>query len=160
MAIGYCIHKSLGVVVVTLRGDVDPMEHLDSIGAYARDPDFEPRHNILYDLDGCRLPHHGFAEMRAIAMNSRRSFLAHSEQVRHACYVTDDVAFGMCRMLQMLLDDVPWETEIFRSRSEALNFMRLDVAHPDYAAFVESWMGRRDVHSAFALPHTAAAGAY
>lgn len=143
LGIGYRIHKSLGAVVVTLRGDVDPLEHLDSIAAYAQDPDFEPSQSILFDLDGCRFPNHGYAEMRAVAMKSRRTFLAQSANVRHACFVTDDVTYGMCRMLQMLLDDAPWETEIFHSRAEALDFMQLDQGHPDYAAFADRWLGYR-----------------
>ena len=124
MAIDVVIDKEGHLVCRTVRGAVSVDEIIANIEATLQRPDYRPGMKDLTDL---REYAHG-ASREDIARLAQ-CIVGHNEAVtgmRAALVVSTPVSYGMARMLQTHLDDLPSEIAVFYDIEEAKRWLGID----------------------------------
>jgi hypothetical protein len=128
MPVDYVIDKKQGVVVTRAWDkltDDDVLAHQRRLRA---DPAFDSGYRQLVDLSPVEQFGLTPGGVRALAAKdpwgpgARRAFVSPT-----------DIAFGMTRMHQILLDDQLQEIAVFRTKSEARHWLGLDEGDPGIA---------------------------
>lgn len=123
---GYTIDIARRLVISRGWGAVSGDDLLWHARAVRADPRFEPGFSQLADLSGVTDLGARPAAMRLLAIEnpfgagSRRAFVASS-----------DVAFGMARMYELMTDQSPDESRVFRDLSVAIDWLGMAAAADD-----------------------------
>ena len=121
MAIHYRIDASSNRITTRVLGEVtidEALQHFDELSA---DPGFEPGMDALLDLTDCETLL-DVDKIRAAAARVTAD-LSTLRFGRMAIVVASDVLFGMLRMFHTLSESAFAETQIFRDRAEALQWL-------------------------------------
>lgn len=120
-----------GLLVTQYRGHMRPDDVLGTLLRYLEDPDFDPAHAHLVDLQQTTELDFDFGRMMRLVSRLEPYYARRSEGARTAILAPRDVAFGIARMYQSLLGDRPqFEIGVFRDRDAAAAFLGLS---PDFA---------------------------
>jgi hypothetical protein len=117
MAISYRIDPAVDLVHVRVAGHLTPADHQAYLSALLADPAFRPGMHRLFD---CRDADDSNSsdEVRLIA-DRVRAEAAHFGDSRCAILVRSDVQYGMARVFEAFLGDVPGDFRSFRDPAEA-----------------------------------------
>lgn len=141
MPVRYSIDKRLNLVTVTFRGKVTLAEQVCTMRAYASDPDYDAGQHGLMDMSDCTMDEHYFEEMRQLAWSLQKAYAGKGAMGARAVYAPGDVAYGLCRILQSLMEAQGKEILVARTCREALEFLPLDRSLPEYSRLKAGFCG-------------------
>ena len=109
-----------GILVVTVEGEYTPDEFREVGSAGVKDPSTPKPARVLLDAPGSSsLKDRSPQDLRATAA----FFAALGDIHRVAILATDDLTFGLMRMGSSFSDNLGLETNVFRSRDEAMDWL-------------------------------------
>jgi len=107
-----------GLARVRAEGPIDVADVFSAIVQVWREPAYQERPAVLWDLRAADVSRLFAADMREIVGLERRD-RPDARRARMALLVTSDVGFGLSRMLQALLEREPIDVCVFRNDEKA-----------------------------------------
>jgi hypothetical protein len=107
-----------GLARVRAEGALDPADVFAAIVQVWREPAYQERPAVLWDLRAADPSALFFSELREVA-DRERAERPDPRPARMAFLVAGDLAFGMSRMVQALLAREPIEVRVFRDDEKA-----------------------------------------
>ncbi len=98
-------------------------ELLSTFDSVHSDPLFRPAMNVLWDFTSASITGGSTDEIQALAAAIGRR-LDHGGFYKVAIAAPQDLAFGLARMYEAYAGQLPIELNVFRSRGEALDWLR------------------------------------
>ena len=126
MPVEYRINKLAGIVHTLAYGELTDAEAMAYQNGLKSDPDFEPSYREFFDfsdVEPFRITPPGIrilASSRPWEDDALRAFVTH-----------DDLAYGMLRMHQSLLDPKTQKVGVFRTASEAWQWLEQAKDRPE-----------------------------
>lgn len=122
MPLAFAIEATAGIVTLTYTGDPSFDEWASTMDEVLQDPAFRPGYGLL--LDRTQLTRAPDAEYIQRVVQYMRTHAPQLGGGRVANLVSSDVAYGMARMAQTLLDRSSGTGQVFRDRAEALKWLQ------------------------------------
>jgi hypothetical protein len=124
MPIEVSIDRKRDLVRRRISGEVSTDDMIRSFEETLRHPEYQPGMNELTDIRDHVHQTTG-EDIRKVAdtLKERGGFTGN---VQHAIVVSRTVSYGLSRMLQMLMDDTPWEVAIFENPGEAERWLGVE----------------------------------
>ena len=116
------VDPDAAVLRATLSGDFDLPLWMRVLEAVPDTPGFRPGMSSVFDCRGARFQLSAADAQRIAAYVATRTDKRGSD-FRSAFVVDRDVDYGVSRMIQMMLDGLPFQTRVFRSLDEAVTWV-------------------------------------
>ena len=114
----YIVDPARSLVLTRAWGILTGADMLNHARRLSADPRFQPQFSQLLDFrDITELP------ITAVEVREVAALNPFGPGARRAIVVASDVAFGMARMYQILVEQSPQEFEVFRDIDEALRWL-------------------------------------
>lgn len=117
------IDGEAGVVTHTVQGHLRPGEIEGALQRAFRSPEFRPEMGVLWDLREGSAVELRTDELVAAALTAR-SYGSSRGHGRTALLVESAVDFGLARVAQAYLQELPREVEVFTTYDEAITWLR------------------------------------
>lgn len=125
----FVLHPDLNLIVMRYSGHVTLDDLRDAFAESVTDPRYRPGMMELGDFSGATETQIGFAEIMAIAERVRMAYRQYPSQILVAHYAPSEIAFGMARMYQTIMNDVEnLNLGLFRTIPETLDHLALNTA--------------------------------
>lgn len=117
------IDPILRLRIISFEGAVSDDDLLAFFPRYWKSPDYDPLLDEFYDDSGVSEVTISGSGVRKLAEINLEMHLE-APGVKVAVYAPSDVAFGLNRMYQALVEPTASEMQVFRDRDEALDWLR------------------------------------
>ena len=123
MPIETSIDPDRGLITHVASGDVTPEEIARAADRTLADPDFEPGMDALVDLRDASLAALTSDDLRDMVRHARSRIPRRGSGFRAAWVAPRDLEFGLVRMLEVFMEDLPSEHRLFRDINEARRWL-------------------------------------
>ena len=103
---------------------VDVTTTIEDIETHARENTAWLTHNVLWDLREMNFKKIDSTAAKSLIERSEEVGKLRQKSLRTAFLVDDDHAFALSRMFGSLIDDTGFRTRVFRSKEDALEWLR------------------------------------
>jgi len=118
----YAIDPDAGVIYGVAQGEVSVEEYTAFLDAVVSDPAYQPSFTWIYDVTDAQTPSGEFVREIARVDASRGELFGGTRQ---AIVVSSEAQFGMARMYEILVDELPGPRQVCRSLDEAREWLGL-----------------------------------
>ncbi|SMX38972.1 hypothetical protein [Maliponia aquimaris] len=144
MPITYSILPDLGLVLVRFEGEVRTDEHVESFLAYAADPRFDGRQDVLLDLEAGSFNMSNFEEIQVLAYRLKGYYAVRDPGSKTSIWAPGDVTFGMCRMYQSIAEvSGSLKVGVFRTREETMGYLGFAPGVARTRQLIAAWNAAR-----------------
>ena len=118
-----------GMIVHTIDGAISLDEALSAFDRATADERFRPSMNVLWDFTNGTILGGATDEIQELSKAFSRR-LEHSAFHKAAVAAPQDLAYGIARMYEGFSGEQPVDLNVFRSREEAMSWLRAELAQP------------------------------
>jgi len=126
MPVTYTIIKDMGLVVSCHRGITDDDEMIAAYTAMYADSDFDLAFYKLIDLREADSRGRDSQALRSLAERTRSHYTRTDTKSKVAIIAPGDLSFGLGRMYNSFTDENAEDVAVFRSTTEACNWLEID----------------------------------
>ena len=132
MPLTYRIDLEANMIFVLGEGALTQADKIEGMRAWMADPDYRPGLNVLFDFAAVTTPGTREDLQQTVAFIARKAATIGRKKV--ALVMASPLAFGVARQFHALLGETALELDVFKSRDEALAWLRTpskDAARQD-----------------------------
>ncbi len=123
MPILYSIRSKEGLVITRHFGTVGDQELIDTYRQLFNQPDYDPTYNKLVDLRATDSVERSVKSLECMADLVKIGHACSTARCKTAIVAPHDLSYGLARVYQVLVEDSPEETKVFRDMPNALDWL-------------------------------------